>query len=194
MNLSPLGVRATAGTIRAVEGVVLHHTWTDEGLDEAAGARRRAPLGRVMVTSWLSAHEGQMPDEAWRRRVADWTPDVSAQGWARVLVYGRPADDDDAALTAEVRGLYVDPTCRRRGVGAALLRAAVLELSQLAFSTVRLEVLSANPGPRVLHAHGGTRGRPRHVRRGTRVNRCEPSGVAVVDARRQAAVTRSSSG
>jgi hypothetical protein len=32
MNLSPLGVRATAGTLRAVEGVVLHHTWTDEGV------------------------------------------------------------------------------------------------------------------------------------------------------------------
>lgn len=32
MNLSPFGVRATAGTLRAVEGVVLHHTWTDEGV------------------------------------------------------------------------------------------------------------------------------------------------------------------
>lgn len=32
MNLSPLGVRATAGTLRAVEGVALHHTWTDEGV------------------------------------------------------------------------------------------------------------------------------------------------------------------
>ncbi len=32
MNLSLHGVRATAGTLRAVEGVVLHHTWTDEGV------------------------------------------------------------------------------------------------------------------------------------------------------------------
>lgn len=32
MDLSPFGVRATAGTLRAVEGVVLHHTWTDEGV------------------------------------------------------------------------------------------------------------------------------------------------------------------
>lgn len=32
MDLSPLGVRATAGTLRAAEGVVLHHTWTDEGV------------------------------------------------------------------------------------------------------------------------------------------------------------------
>lgn len=32
MNLSPLGVRATAGTLRAAEGVVLDHAWTDEGV------------------------------------------------------------------------------------------------------------------------------------------------------------------
>ncbi|QIK76136.1 OsmC family protein [Nocardioides piscis] len=32
MNLSPLGVRVTAGTLRADEGVVLHHLWTDGGV------------------------------------------------------------------------------------------------------------------------------------------------------------------
>jgi hypothetical protein len=32
MHLSPFGVRATAGTLRASEGIVLHHTWTDEGV------------------------------------------------------------------------------------------------------------------------------------------------------------------
>lgn len=32
MQLSPFGVRATAGTLRASEGVVLHHPWTDEGV------------------------------------------------------------------------------------------------------------------------------------------------------------------
>ena len=32
MDLSPFGVRATAGTLRAAEGIVLHHTWTDEGV------------------------------------------------------------------------------------------------------------------------------------------------------------------
>ena len=141
-----------------------------------------AALGRVMVTSWLSAHRGQMPDEAWRRRVSDWTPEVSAQGWARVLadqtngdtprevllvadhaghlvglVYGRPADDDDPALTAEVSALYVDPTCRGQGIGTALLRAAALELSQLGFSTVRLEVLSANLPARAFYQHMGGR-------------------------------------
>lgn len=32
MDLSPLGVRAAAGTLRATEGIVLHHAWTDEGV------------------------------------------------------------------------------------------------------------------------------------------------------------------
>ena len=32
MDLSPFGVRATAGTLRGSEGVVLHHTWTDAGV------------------------------------------------------------------------------------------------------------------------------------------------------------------
>jgi ribosomal protein S18 acetylase RimI-like enzyme len=128
-----------------------------------------AELGRVMVTSWLSAHEGQIPDDAWRRRAADWTPGMSAQGWTQVLidqangvaqrgvllvaedhagqlvglVYGRPADDDGPDPTADVRALYIAPAYRRRGIGASLLRAAALELGHLGFSTIRLEVLSA---------------------------------------------------
>jgi hypothetical protein len=32
MKLSPLGVSATAGTLRASAGVVLHHPWTEEGV------------------------------------------------------------------------------------------------------------------------------------------------------------------
>jgi OsmC-like protein len=38
MDLSPLGVRATAGTLRASKGVVLQHTWTDEGVVAAPAA------------------------------------------------------------------------------------------------------------------------------------------------------------
>jgi hypothetical protein len=38
MDLSPLGVRATAGTLRASEGVVLQHIWTDEGVVAAPAA------------------------------------------------------------------------------------------------------------------------------------------------------------
>jgi hypothetical protein len=96
-------------------------------------------LGRVMVESWLSAHRGQMPDVAWQKRVDEWTPDVSAQGWARVLVdqadgnvprdvllvaeddsrvlhawvYGTPADDDLSGATAEISSRKANFPARR---------------------------------------------------------------------------------
>ena len=47
MELSPLGVRATAGTLRASEGVVLHHVWTDDGVVAA-------PLGNGAQVLHLS--------------------------------------------------------------------------------------------------------------------------------------------
>lgn len=42
-------------------------------------------MGQVMVDTWLAAHRGQMPAEAWAKRAKEWTPEVSAQGWARML-------------------------------------------------------------------------------------------------------------
>lgn len=38
MDLSPLGVRAAAGTLRGEAGVVLPHAWTDEGVVAAPAA------------------------------------------------------------------------------------------------------------------------------------------------------------
>ena len=38
MELSPLGVRATSGSLRLAEGTVLQHTWTDEGVVAAPTA------------------------------------------------------------------------------------------------------------------------------------------------------------
>jgi ribosomal protein S18 acetylase RimI-like enzyme len=73
------------------------------------------------------------------------------------LAYGRPADGD-AALTAEVSALYVDPTCHRQGIGAALLRAAALELSRLGLLTVSLEVLSVNLPAQAFYRHTGGHG------------------------------------
>jgi len=142
-----------------------------------------AALGRVMVMSWVSAHQGQMPDEAWRRRVDEWTPEVSAQGWARVLgdqsngedrrdvlliaddeagqllglVYGRAAKDDDTGSIAEIRALYVSLDRQGQGIGAALLGAATEELTKLGFATIRLEVLSANLPARGFYEQMGGR-------------------------------------
>ena len=55
-------------------------------MDVRSATLEDAPvLGRVTVEAWLSAHRGQMPEAAWRKRVEEWTPEVSAQGWARSL-------------------------------------------------------------------------------------------------------------
>jgi hypothetical protein len=42
-------------------------------------------MGRVMVATYLAAHRDQMPAEAWAKRAREWTPEVSAHGWARTL-------------------------------------------------------------------------------------------------------------
>jgi hypothetical protein len=42
-------------------------------------------MGRVVVATYLAAHRDQMPAEAWAKRVQEWTPEVSAHGWARTL-------------------------------------------------------------------------------------------------------------
>src|SRR5205823_3130519 len=117
-------------------------------------------MGRVMVESWLSAHRGQMPDGAWRKRLEEWTPEVSARAWSRTLaerseghdphdvllvaeddagrligvVSGGPADDEPSGVIAEIGALYVTPDRRGQGAGASLMRAASRELAALGFS------------------------------------------------------------
>jgi ribosomal protein S18 acetylase RimI-like enzyme len=139
-------------------------------------------MGRVMVASFLSAHRGQMPDAAWQKRVDEWTPDVSARGWARAiteqgggnaagdvvlvaedddgvlcaLVSGTAAEDDASGPIAEIGALYVLPDRRGRGIGALLLRAAASKLAALGFSGLEIGVLSANLAARGFYeAMGG---------------------------------------
>ena len=139
-------------------------------------------MGRVMVDSFLSAHRGQMPDEAWQQRVDEWTPDVSARGWARAikeraegkaardvllvaeddagalsaLVSGSAADDDPSGSIAEIGALYVLPDRRGQGFGGSLLRAAAGELADLGFSVLHIGVLTANlPARGFYEAMGG---------------------------------------
>ncbi len=139
-------------------------------------------MGRVMVESFLAAHRGQMPEEAWRKRVDEWTPEVSARGWARAiaslvdgtdardvllvaedepgvlsgLVSGTPAEDVPSGATAEIGALYVLPGRQGQGVGGSLLRVAAGALADLGFSSLRLEVLTANtPARGFYEAMGG---------------------------------------
>jgi ribosomal protein S18 acetylase RimI-like enzyme len=139
-------------------------------------------MGRVMVESWLSAHHGQMPEAAFQKRVQEWTPEVSARGWARALteqaVTSNPrevflvAEDDDGVLVglvsgaaaadepsgsiAEIGSLYVLPSRRGQRVGRSLLGAACRELGDLGCSSLRIGVLAANlPARAFYQAMGG---------------------------------------
>ena len=135
-----------------------------------------------MVESFLSAHRGQMPDAAFQKRVEEWTPEVSAAGWARALTGiadGNSdrdvilvAEDDGGLLglvaggaadagavtgtTCEIGALYVHSQHRGEGIGQALLRAAADHLADLGYCELRISVLSANRPARVFYeAMGG---------------------------------------
>jgi ribosomal protein S18 acetylase RimI-like enzyme len=139
-------------------------------------------MGRVMVEAWLTAHRGQMPDAAWQKRVDEWTPEVSARAWARLLneraqgdqargvllvaeddagdlvglVLGTEAEDDTSGSTADIGALYVLPDQQGRGIGRRLLQEAASESTTLGFSSLQIGVLTANlPARRFYEAMGG---------------------------------------
>ena len=131
-------------------------------------------LGRVMVEAWLSAHRGQVPDLAWQRRVEEWTPEVSASGWARLLIEQDPrtlllvAEEhpgepvglllaDHPGATAQVKALYVLPGHQGRGIGRQLLVRAAEELASRGSSRLQVGVLTANAPARAFYETMGGR-------------------------------------
>lgn len=127
-----------------------------------------------MVGSWLAAHRGHMPTHLWEARRRDWTPEVSAAGWTRVLgeIDGgvRPpgtllvADDGgdivgigliSVSSVCEVDALYVAPDRHGEGIGSALVGALAAAVAQHR-TTVELSVLAANgPARRFYERIGG---------------------------------------
>ena len=139
-------------------------------------------MGLVMVESFLAAHRGQMPEAAYRKRVAEWTPEVSAQAWGRALaeladgraqrdvllvaeddggrllgiVSGGAAEEELSTGAAEIGALYVSPVRQREGIGRSLLRAAAAGLAEHGFTELRISVLTANlPARAFYEAMGG---------------------------------------
>jgi len=138
-------------------------------------------MGRVMVAAWLTAHRGQVPEQAWAKRVDEWTPDVSARAWARLLseradrdgvpvvlvadedpgdvvalALATQVDDDESGSTARIDALYVRPDRQGQGIGRRLLREVARGLAVLGFSTLQVGVLTANSPARAFYeAMGG---------------------------------------
>lgn len=125
--------------------------------------------------SWLAAYPGLLPEQLiatvietkrertgrWRARIADTTirgatlvADVDGQ--VAGLVFTGPSRDDDAAGdTGEVWAIYLDPAVIGRGVGRALLTAAVEDLAGRGFAAATLWVLVSNARARRFYEAAG---------------------------------------
>ena len=139
-------------------------------------------MGRIMVETFLAAHRDQMPAEAWAKRAQEWTPEVSAQGWASALreiaagnrlhecIYvavdeggeviglamGGPANGDDLPQTGAVYALYVHVSHQGCGIGRRLVQAVAAYLAQQGMTALRIGCLAANaPARRFYEAIGG---------------------------------------
>jgi len=140
-------------------------------------------MGRFMVATWLAAHRSQIPSSVWESRRRTWTPEVSADGWARVLAERDGAPDriracflvaedeagtivglaagaasgrDPAGGLGEVGSLYVDHDHRHHGLGRRLLGRLAGCLAQKGVRSLHIGVLTANLGARAFYeALGG---------------------------------------
>jgi ribosomal protein S18 acetylase RimI-like enzyme len=139
-------------------------------------------MGRVMVQTFLAAHREHMPAGAWEQRAREWTPEVSADSWARTLramapgerphecIYVAEAEDGDIVglamgseespdgvpRTGEVVAVYVRRSHQQRGLGRRLLQAVAADLAQYDVVALRVACLAANaPARRFYEAAGG---------------------------------------
>lgn len=176
MRLGPQTVRIRQKLSRGENRTVRQVRVRIAAIDDAPA------MGRVMVESFLAAHRGQMPEAAFQKRVDEWTPEVSATGWSRVLEAISDgnrdrdvvlvAEDDDGLVglvcggaaeggaadgtTCEIGALYVHPGHLGHGIGRALLRAAAQHLADLGYHELHIGVLSANnPARDFYEAMGG---------------------------------------
>ena len=136
--------------------------------------RDAAGIAGVHVRSWQVAYRGLLPDE----RLDRLSVEEREQQWGDVLGEGdgasftlvadlddrvagfcsvaTPSRDADAReRTAEVAAIYVEPQLWRRGIGAALLTAAVEELRRGGWHEATLWVFAENANARSFYARFG---------------------------------------
>jgi ribosomal protein S18 acetylase RimI-like enzyme len=135
-----------------------------------------AAIAAIHVRAWQAAYRGIVADEI----LDGMTVERRERMWSELLAGGRdapattvtiaeldgavagfctvatPSRDDDAAPgTAEIPAIYVDPDHMRRGVGAALLGAALEGLDQGGWGRVTLWVFAGNDAARAFYARFG---------------------------------------
>jgi ribosomal protein S18 acetylase RimI-like enzyme len=132
-------------------------------------------IADIHVRSWRAAYRGLLPDAlldrlSTREREGSWAAILGERegGWLTLVAEGEsgglvgfcsvatPGRDPSVdESTAEVGALYVDPDHWRRGVGGALLTAALEELARRRFRDAVLWVLPENHGALAFYARFG---------------------------------------
>lgn len=122
-------------------------------------------LAKVHVDSWQVAYHGLIPDdfrekftyarreEAFRRALTDGTEETylaHEQGEALgILTLGASRDNDlDHDVTGEIWGIYLAPTCWRRGIGTQLFHEGERILIARGYREIVLWVLEGNADAR----------------------------------------------
>lgn len=131
-------------------------------------------IAEIHVRSWQVAYRGLVPDDVLdglsvAQREQFWR-EASAGGHGAGAVFvasggsqiegfcalSTPSRDEDADEgTAEIGAIYVDPSAWRRGVGGALMDAALTELRAGGWRQVTLWVLAANRPARDFYSRFG---------------------------------------
>ena len=129
MDLSPFGVRATAGSLRASDGVVLDHVWTEEGV-VAAPATNGAQVLHLSVALCIlndtyreAERLGIRVDGVAVEADGGFDDEWSSTGIEYTVTLDSPAVRDDVArLTAAVDELAEIPRAIRAGAPVARRR------------------------------------------------------------------------
>ena len=178
-------------------------------------SRDAEDIARVRIASWRAAYRGIVPDAVldgldlaaeaatWRDRLRRpgrrqgerGRPSSSRRhrrAWSATSPRGRRAVDDEAGL-GEIWAIYVDPAAQGRGVGRALMEAAVRGLAVRGFGEAVLWVFerTSRPAPSTSASAGRRTARPRGERYGPRLLRAPRLGArrrreGVPDRRRRA--------
>ena len=135
-----------------------------------------AAIARVEIAAWRAAYRGIVPDpvldgldleheaSTWRERLRDQAvvkvsvaDVVEPPASPRLVGYVTegPARGDDVAGLGEVWAIYVDPAAQGRGVGRALLDAAVRGLAARGCDEAMLWVFEANAAARGFYERMG---------------------------------------